>query len=155
MLVEREEPGERAEAGRAGRLDGCAQALDHGVCGRERDACGGVRLLVFRHVPSLSTRAEGRHAHFDGLTDARRYLGRRPGAAPPASAAGAPILLEHALTPVELVALAHQRRARRLQGGDQGVERVERLSTPRLLDEQLQREVASSVAELQADARLE
>ena len=53
LVVEREHPGERPEradnAVGARRLDGCAQALDHGICRRERDARGGVRLPVSKH----------------------------------------------------------------------------------------------------------
>ena len=40
---------EGAEAARAGRLDGRAQAVDDRVGGRERDTGGGVRLIVRRH----------------------------------------------------------------------------------------------------------
>ena len=45
-LVERVQPREAAEARRAGRLDGCAQAADDRVGGRERHTCGLVRLRV-------------------------------------------------------------------------------------------------------------
>src|SRR5262249_60173749 len=52
-LVERVEPGEVAEAGRARRLDGRAKAVDDRVRGRERAAGSGVRPGLLGHPPSL------------------------------------------------------------------------------------------------------
>ena len=45
--------GERAEAGRAGRLDRRAEALDDGVARRQRDPRAGVGLALPCHTPSL------------------------------------------------------------------------------------------------------
>ena len=45
LVVERVQAGERAEARRAGRLDGRAQPLDDRAGGRERDSGGGVTVL--------------------------------------------------------------------------------------------------------------
>jgi hypothetical protein len=45
LVVERVQPGERAEPGRARRLDGRAEPIDDRAGGRERDACGGVAVL--------------------------------------------------------------------------------------------------------------
>ncbi len=52
-LVERMQPRERAEAGRAGGLDSRAEALDDGVARRQRDPRARVGLALGRHDPSL------------------------------------------------------------------------------------------------------
>ena len=57
-LVERVEPGEGPEAGRAGRLDRGAQPLDDGVGDRERDAGRRVASAGIAHGRS-SVRARG------------------------------------------------------------------------------------------------
>ena len=76
LVVEREQPRERAEradhAVRARRLDCGAQALDHGAGGRERDACGGVRLRVSRHRFEPTQPADGGPAPTGG-SDGRRF----------------------------------------------------------------------------------
>ena len=124
-LVDREEPGKGAEragdAGRRGRGDGGAQAVDDRVGGGERDACGGVGLLLRRHDASVAS-PPGAPVWKDARDDTRRRpargstrylerlaLERRPG---PRSRRCSPTTRELPLRPVP--------RAARRQRGDRG-----------------------------------